>query len=269
MTPPPHPPRPAPELRLLLPGPRSRRPGWGLLASILLHLAVAGLLVVAHWSELRSWQEILAAGPVSPGAGGGGGGGGGGGRSVVEVALPAFRSAPPPPAPAVEPPATPPTDVRPDPTPAPVPDPVTPEPAPDSIAVADAGEGGPGTGGGRGAGAGPGEGPGTGPGSGGGSGGGPGGEGGAGGTGRAAPPVPQQLILPPLDYPRELRGRTIAVTFWVSVRGTVEKVALEPEIEDRGFARRFTAVMMNYRFRPARSASGEPTPGVTTVRVTF
>jgi TonB family protein len=77
------------------------------------------------------------------------------------------------------------------------------------------------------------------------------------------------VILPPLDYPRSLRGRTIAVTFWVGTDGRVERVALDPEIEDRGFAKKFAEVMRNYRFRPARSADGVAIAGTTTVSVTF
>jgi TonB family protein len=66
-----------------------------------------------------------------------------------------------------------------------------------------------------------------------------------------------------------MRGRTIAVTFWVNTDGTVERVTVEPEIGDRGFERKLIAVMRNYRFRPARSAEGTPIPGTTTISVTF
>jgi len=83
------------------------------------------------------------------------------------------------------------------------------------------------------------------------------------------PPFPRQLILPPTDYPRNLRGLTVAVTFWVAADGRVERVALEPKPDDRGFAKRLIEVMMHYRFRPARSADGLPIPGTTTVSVSF
>jgi TonB family protein len=59
------------------------------------------------------------------------------------------------------------------------------------------------------------------------------------------------------------------VTFWVAVTGRVERVEIAPEIEDRGFARRFLEVMRNYRFHPARSPDGAPVAGTTTVLVTF
>jgi TonB family protein len=77
------------------------------------------------------------------------------------------------------------------------------------------------------------------------------------------------VILPPLDYPKTMRGHTIAVTFWVGTDGRVERVELAPEIEDRGFAKKFAEVMRNYRFRPARSPEGVVIPGTTTVSVTF
>jgi TonB family protein len=66
-----------------------------------------------------------------------------------------------------------------------------------------------------------------------------------------------------------MRGRTIAVTFWVATDGRVERVALEPEIEDKGFAKKLAEVMRNYRFRPARAPDGQIIPGTTTVSVTF
>jgi TonB family protein len=66
-----------------------------------------------------------------------------------------------------------------------------------------------------------------------------------------------------------MRGRTIAVTFWVGTDGRVQRVVLDPGIDDRGFERRFVDVMRNYRFRPARSPDGSPIPGTTTVTVSF
>jgi TonB family protein len=66
-----------------------------------------------------------------------------------------------------------------------------------------------------------------------------------------------------------MRGRTVAVTFWVATDGRVERVALDPEPEDRGFGRKLSDVMRNYRFRPARSADGQVIAGTTTVSVTF
>lgn len=66
-----------------------------------------------------------------------------------------------------------------------------------------------------------------------------------------------------------MRGQTIAVTFWVGTDGRVERVAMEPEIQDGGFAKKFAEVMRNYRFRPARGPDGTVIPGTTTVSVTF
>lgn len=77
------------------------------------------------------------------------------------------------------------------------------------------------------------------------------------------------MILPPLNFPKVMRGRTIAVTFHVGVDGKVTAVDIDPEIPDKGFAKKFEAVMLDYRFRPARSATGELVAGLTTVSVTF
>jgi periplasmic protein TonB len=249
--------RQAPRLTL----PRPGRSPWALAAAVLLHVGLLGLLSWARQRDLLTWVPAHTPGAVADV----GGGGGGGGRRIREVALPALRNTRPPPAPdpvelavvprLVEPVPPVPESVEPVVLPPPPADTTRPTTADEGGAGAGAGSGG-GTGGGRGTGTGTGTGPGSGPGS--------GGEG-----GRALPPEPRQLILPPLDYPRQMRGRTIAVTFWVNTSGRVERVVLEPEIEDRGFARRFEDVMRNYRFRPARSGEGAAIPGTTTVTVTF
>lgn len=239
--------------------PRPKRSPVALAAAVLLHLGLLGLLVWARQRDLLTWVPALA-----PGASAEAGGGGGGGGRVREVALPPLRTTTPAVPAAVE------LTIAPqvvEPVP-PMQEPLAPAvlvpPVRDTTRVNVAGEGGAGTGAGSGGGTGGGRGTGTGTGTGPGSGPGSGGDG-----GRALPPEPRQLILPPLDYPRQMRGRTIAVTFWVNISGRVERVALEPEIEDRGFGRRFEDVMRNYRFRPARSPEGTPIPGTTTVSVTF
>jgi hypothetical protein len=66
-----------------------------------------------------------------------------------------------------------------------------------------------------------------------------------------------------------MRGRTIAVTFFVLVSGRVDRVVLSEEIPDRGYAEKFKDAMRAYRFRPALSPAGEPVPGVTTISILF
>lgn len=247
---------------LLLPKPR--RSAWGGVVSVLLHLVIVVLIVFVRWRDVLSWDEVTDMG--DPGRKKGGGGGGG---SVQQVALPALPRPAAAQVAAVVPPPPPvvpvPEQVVVPPQPPPPPEPVVAVVAPpDSTTTPSAGQGGPGTGGGKGTGTGPGQGSGTGPGSGSGSGPGTGGDG-----GRGYPPEPRQVILPPLDYPRSLRGQTVAVTFWVGTDGRVERVALAPEIEDKGFARKFSDVMKSYRFRPARSPEGTVIAGTTTVTVTF
>jgi hypothetical protein len=121
-----------------------------------------------------------------------------------------------------------------------------------------AGGTGAGTGGGTGGGVGPGTGPGTGPDVGG---------GGAGGAGTG--PQQKRWVIPPENSPKELRGKAIRVTFWVDAAGKVQKVELDPEIRDRGYAKKFLEAMMNYEFRPARGPDGLPMPGKTEITITL
>lgn len=193
----------------------------------------------------------------------GGGGGGGTGGDVAFIIPPA---APPAPAPEVPVPEVVPTVV---PQVVPTPDPVIelpPVPVPVPTAPGTAGSAG--TGGGSGGGAGTGQGPGTGAGTGPGSGGGAGG--GLGGGGRAgSPPTSRTFIVPPIDAPRSLRGRTVDVTFHVDATGRVTDIDVVPPIADRGYARKFDEAMRGFRFRPARDGDGSPVAGVVTMSVTI
>jgi TonB family protein len=91
----------------------------------------------------------------------------------------------------------------------------------------------------------------------------------AGNGGGPRAPEPRQLIVPPTDFPKELRGRALEVTFLVDARGKVQRVDVRPAIEHREFARRFEERMRNYQFRPARSSEGLPVPGSITLKVAF
>ena len=192
--------------------------------------------------------------------GGGGGGGGHGG--------PAFAHPPPPPPPPVAPPIKPPAPV---PIPAVTPPPVVPQPVPPPAPAAaepSAANAAPtaGTGAGTGGGNGTGEGPGTGSGKGPGSGSGSGGGNGAGG----APPISKQMILPPTDgVPKELHGKTIEVTFYVTALGLVSDVKIDPAIENRAFARKIDEIMRRYTFTPARDAAGNKIASIYPIQFTF
>ncbi len=252
--------RPPVPLRLQLPGQR-RRIAWAFGLALVLHLALLAFLVS---DAGRTWVRTLAPGPVVlPERLGGAGSGGGRERTVAYISLPAQ----PAPRPVVSPKT--PVVSRPEPATA-VPPPVVP-PAVDTTRVAAAapaenppaesagatGTGaGPGAGGGQGAGTGSGTGTGTGPGA-------------AGEGGRGTAPEPRQLVLPPADYPKDMRGRRVDVMFFVAADGRVERITVDPEIRDGGFARKFEEAMRNYRFRPARSPEGTPVPGTTTVTVFF
>lgn len=241
---------------------RSERSTASLIVSVLVHGVVVVLVIIGTATIVQPRAGAISDAILAQTRGGGGGGAGGG--TFVAVAAP--RSATPTPAP-VEPTVVP-AVVPPPPSPTVVPPPV----APPAAAPADTGRpavasAGSGTGGGTGGGQGTGQGTGTGSGTGAGSGGGTGG--GVATGSRGTDPVSRQLMLPPLDSPKSLRGRTVAVTFVVSAEGRVLDIAVVPPIADRGFSRKFDEVMRSYRFYPARDPSGAAVPGTTTVDVTF
>lgn len=198
-------------------------------------------------------------GPVVRRPGGGGGGDAGMRYLVALPARPAAALAPVPPAPPTVPPPQPSVVETPVPE-APLPSPVA---VPDSLTAAGSpgGGSGPGAGGGSGGGVGSGTGTGTGAGSGPGS--------GAGGRGgEASPPEPRQMIIPP-EFPASVRGLEVTVTFEVAADGRVRRVSFDPDVPDRGYARRLEAVMREYRFRPARDVVGQAVAGVARVVLRF
>ena len=258
---------PTPVLRLDLP--RQRRGSGGLLLSLVCHALVIGLALY-HGEAI--WSRTLAPGDpaLAPG-----GGGGGGGTRVAYITLPAVvPPAAPRATPVVPPPVTPPKQL-----PKPIPDPVvvkpdpeivvpTPDTMPPAVAVATPGSTaapgtgqGPGAGGGAGGGAGPGVGAGTGDGAG------PGNGGGQRGTTR--PPELRDLAFPFDTPPKQLRGASLNVTFWVRVDGRVERYEVDPEIADRDYARKFDEVIRSFRFTPARAPDGTTVAGTTTVTFTL
>jgi TonB family protein len=148
---------------------------------------------------------------------------------------------------------------------APVSPPVDSVPAATSSAAADtAGTGtgsgsddgtGGGAGGGEGTGTGPGSGPGTGP--------------GAGGDGAIRPPELRDLAFPFDNPPKELRGASLNVTFWVRNDGRVDRYEVVPAIADRDYAQKFDEVIRAFRFTPARMPDGTKVAGTTTVTFTL
>jgi hypothetical protein len=234
---------------------------WGV--SLLFHGA---LLALVFFGGDRLWRRSFAPGtpslfPTNAG--------GGGGNRVAYITLPSPpRPAPPPPAPVVPPKVPPPEVVTPPvepllspvPTPAPV-DTLPTVAARDSQPAGSTGGEGPGMAGGTGGGAGGGAGPGAGTGAGEGT----GGTGGAGGTVR--PPELRDLAFPFETPPKELRGASLDVTFWVRMDGQVERYEVQPAISDRDYARKFDEVIRAFRFTPARAPDGSRVAGTT--RVTF
>jgi protein TonB len=245
---------------MALPVPRRNRVAWAY--ALVFHV----FLMMSLVSLVRQSQFDDQVDPTDPSESGGGGGGG---RTYI-VSLPApapaerapevvRRPKPPVRVPVVAPPLLPPIE-----TPAPKPaDTVARAPA-DSAGTTGTGGG---SQGGAGTGKGPGSGAGTGPGSGPGRGGGTGGGTGTGSLARG--PEPRQLILPPFEFPKSMRGMTIQVTFVVESDGRVSDVVFVPEVPDRGYGKQLEKTMKSYLFRPARSDEGLPVKGATVVHITF
>ena len=241
--------------------PSSRRRYLGLTASLLLHGTLLAFVVM---QGDRLWKRTLA--PGTPSLFLMQGGGGGGGNRMAYITLPSTPRPAPPPAVAVQPPETPPEEIPPPEPEVEVPQPVVQPPldsAPraataDTTGSPDAtGTGGVG-GGGRGAGTGPGTGTGKGDGSGPGMG---------GGGGVVRPPELRDLAFPFEAPPKELRGASLDVTFWVRGDGRVERYEVRPAIADQDYARKFDEVIRAFRFTPARAPDGSRIAGTT--RVTF
>jgi hypothetical protein len=243
--------------------PQSRRRYLGLAVSLVLHGLLIGLLV-AHGDRL--WSRTLAPGDPAL-RGGGSSGAGGGPNRVAYITLPSLAPPEAPPRPRVPPPVPIPQLVE---TPAPEPEQpkaVAPRPVDTVAATAAApneagGRVGPGAGGERGArdlaGQGQGNGAGGGPGAG------RGGEG-----GKTRPPEPRDMAFPFDTPPKELRGVSLSVTFWVRVDGKVERYTVEPAIKDRDYAKKFDEVMRAFRFTPAQAPDGTRVPGTTRISFTL
>lgn len=242
--------------------PSSRRRYLGLTASLLLHGTLLAFVVM---QGDRLWKRTLA--PGTPSLFLMQGGGGGGGNRMAYITLPSTPRPAPPPAVAVQPPETPPEEIPPPEPEVEVPQPVV-QPPLDSApraATADTATGSPdatGTGGVGGGGRGAGTGPGTGTGKGDGS-----GPGMGGGGGVVRPPELRDLAFPFESPPKELRGASLDVTFWVRGDGRVERYEVRPAIADQDYARKFDEVIRAFRFTPARAPDGSRIAGTT--RVTF
>ena len=246
-----------PPVTLELKLPHFRRRYAGITVSLIVHGSILALLLF-HGD--RIWRDGLARGPGAPkgeqtGAGGARG-------SVAYINLPPIPRAVSPPR--FEVPRVPPLKVVPE----PVPEPVVPTPAliqpADTVPVANAMRGGAdsaaGNGGVAAGGAGDGAGPGAGPGV---------GAGGGGEGGGLRPPEPRDMAFPFDTPPKELRGVSLRVTFWVGVDGAVERYEVEPAIKDREYAKKFDEVMRAFRFTPARTPDGKRVAGTTRISFTL
>ena len=87
--------------------------------------------------------------------------------------------------------------------------------------------------------------------------------------GKLRPPEPRDMAFPFDKPPKELRGVSLNVTFWVRVDGAVERYVVEPEIKDRDYAKKFDEVMRAFRFTPARAPDGTRVAGTTRISFTL
>ncbi len=246
----------APDLSL----PRTGKPFLGGAAtSITVH---AALLIAVMWTGDRASDNLV-------GAGGGAGpqGGGAGGSQITYVELPAFvtpsprREEPVPPrARDVSIPKPQLRDIPKESRPLNLRRPTGPIVAGiDPVRGAGSGAGsGTSSGSGRGAGTGRGTGIGSGQGT------------GTGGSGIAGlGPTLQQALIPPSDWPDEVRGQAYKVRFWVDEQGKVTRVEVEPRIADSAYRNKFLDKMREYVFSPARRSDGTPIPASVEIQILF
>jgi hypothetical protein len=231
----------------------------GLWASIAVHLLLLAVLV-SHGDRL--WSRTLAPGDAAL-RGGSSARGGGGGNRVAYITLPSLpaeaQATVKTPAPPQDRPPKVVAAVKPAPAPAVSPPAEIVDTAVSETGGEAAGSSVAGTDPGRGAGpAGGGVGQGSGADSGSGSGG-----------GRARPPEPRDMAFPFDNPPKELRGVSLSVTFWVRVDGRVERYEVVPEIRDREYAKKFDEVMRAFRFTPARAPDGSQVAGTTKISFTL
>jgi hypothetical protein len=241
-----------------LPYSRSRYPG--LVVSVAVHLLLLALLVS---QGNRLWKGTLAPGDPAL-RGGNNAPAGGGGNRVAYITLPSLPAAAAtvvkaPVPPQVRPPKAV-AAVKPEPAPAVAPAAEAVDTAPSDVGVPATGSSVAGTGAGP-AGVGV---------AGGGTGRGSGADSGSGsGGGRARQPEPRFISLPFDNPPKELRGVSVSVTFWVRVDGRVERYRVVPEIKDQEYARKFDEMMRAFRFTPARAPDGSQVAGTTTISITL
>jgi hypothetical protein len=77
------------------------------------------------------------------------------------------------------------------------------------------------------------------------------------------------MVFPFDNPPKELRGVSLSVTFWVRMDGGVARYQVVPEIKDRDYARKFDEVMRAFRFTPARAPDGTRVAGITKISFTL
>jgi hypothetical protein len=83
------------------------------------------------------------------------------------------------------------------------------------------------------------------------------------------PPEPRDMAFPFDNPPKELRGVSLSVKFWVGADGRVERYMVMPQIKDREYAKKFDEVMRAFRFTPARAPNGSWVAGTYSISFTL
>jgi protein TonB len=253
-----------------LPQHREQQRWQGWIASLLAHLFLLALIIVApQLAPEPDLGRAEGAGGLGPAGGGGGGSRGGGAQERLQY----VRLEPPAPAaaskavespvkrPVEQPVPVPPPKSQVTPTPTPTPSPPKAEPpappAPTTPVTSGIGDGagsgsGTGTSSGTGAGSGTGGGVGSGEGTGRGSGVGPGT---GGGNAANYPPTPRQVFLPPLPAPSKVRGFKMVAWFDVDSTGKATLLRFTPT-PDAAYNKKLKETLLAMKFRPAVRPDG-------------
>ena len=77
------------------------------------------------------------------------------------------------------------------------------------------------------------------------------------------------MAFPFDNPPKELRGVSLSVKFWVGADGRVVRYQVMPQIKDSDYAKKFDEVMRAFRFTPARAPNGTRVAGTYSISFTL
>jgi TonB family protein len=77
------------------------------------------------------------------------------------------------------------------------------------------------------------------------------------------------VVFPFEEPPAALRGTEVRARFWVDARGQVQKVVIEPPIEDSSFRKKLLERLSQWTFYPARTVDGRAVAGQVLVTIPY